>query len=455
MEKKFSSIPEIWGGLECSYNRVRSKYFDQLEYANHYNRVEEDLEAFAGLGITAIRYPVIWEKHQPGKDGPINWTHAEFVLNTLQEYRIKPIVTLVHHGSGPKYADITTPGFATGLGAYAGQVAEKFPWIDHYTPVNEPLTTARFSGLYGCWFPHKRNDKTFIQILLNELKGTVLAMCEIRKINPDAKLIQTEDLAKIYSTPFMKYQSVFENHRRWLTFDILGGLLRPGHALWDYFKRYAPTEKDLYFFIENPCVPDMLGLDYYPTSERYLDENLSKYPHEKHGHNHRHRYADVEAIRVRHENSSGIKMLLRETWERYAIPMAITEVHINCDYDNQIRWFGELRNACLELLDEDIDIRAITTWSLVGAFGWNTLLTEPKGDYESGAFDISSGRPARTPVGDYIQQLSVDPFFHHPAMNEIGWWHEESRFLFERNSPAELASRDHPEVEEGWIEKTI
>ena len=25
----------------------------------------------------------------------------------------------------------------------------RYPWIDAYTPVNEPLTTARFSGLYG------------------------------------------------------------------------------------------------------------------------------------------------------------------------------------------------------------------------------------------------------------------------------------------------------------------
>ncbi|HYC85963.1 MAG TPA: family 1 glycosylhydrolase [Chryseosolibacter sp.] len=444
MEKKFSSIPELWGGLECSFNRVKGKYFDQLAYSKHYDRIAEDLQAIAALGITSIRYPVIWEKYQPKRHSSIYWDHAELALTTLQQYRIKPIVGLVHHGSGPKYADVTMPGFATELASYAAKVAEKFPWLDYYTPVNEPLTTARFSGLYALWYPHRRNDRAFVQILLNELKGVVLSMAEIRKINPDAKLVQTEDLAKIYSTPLMAYQAEFENHRRWLTFDILCGRVRPGHPLWAYLQHYAASATDLHFFEDNPCPPDILGMDYYATSERYLDEDLERYPSEKHGHNHRHRYADVEAIRVRHNEASGIQVLLREAWERYRIPIAVTEVHMNCDYDNQIRWFGEIRNACIALRGEDIDIRAVTSWSLLGAYGWNSLLTEPMGDYESGAFDVSCGHAVRTPVGDYIAALSADPLLHHPAMNEKGWWSEENRYLFERNSPAELASRDQP-----------
>jgi dTDP-4-dehydrorhamnose reductase len=390
---------------------------------------------------------------QPRPDRSISWSTAEEQLLELQKIGIKPIAGLVHHGSGPRYADVTTPKFAHGLKDFASKVAEKFPWIEYYTPVNEPLTTARFCGLYGVWFPHKRNARVFVTILLHELKGVVLAMQEIRKINPKAKLVQTEDLAKIYSTPFLKYQADFENHRRWLTFDILCGLLRPGHALWNYFKKYCESEGLLYFFIDNPCPPDIIGLDYYPTSERYLDENLDKYPIEKHGHNHRHKYADVEAIRVRHDNPSGPRVLLKEVWERYKIPMAITEAHINCDYDNQIRWFGGIRNACIELIEQGVDIRAITSWAMLGSYGWNMLLTEPRGTYESGAFDVSSGEPLPTPVADYIRKLSEDPEFVHPAMEQKGWWHEEDRFLFEHYTPADRTSRDHPVMKEDCVER--
>ena len=443
-KKSIRQVPELWGGIECSYNRVKGKYFDQLSYSGHYTRAKADIDNFAQLGIRAMRYPVIWERLQPKPGIAINWDSIDTPLNALRANGITPIAGLVHHGSGPRHAPLHTPAFASGLCAFAASVAERYPWIEYYTPVNEPLTTARFCGLYGVWYPHKRNDRTFVQSLLNELKGVVLSMQEIRKINPDAKLVQTEDLAKIYSTPFMAYQAVFENHRRWLTFDILCGMLKPGHPLWKYFVKYSDSEADLRFFTDNPCPPDFIGLDYYPTSERFLDESLDRYPIEKHGHNHRHKYADVEAIRVRHESPCGPKLLLREVWERYKIPMVITEVHINCDFDNQVRWFAEIRDTCIDLMREGVDIRAITTWAMLGSYGWNVLLTQPHGLYESGAFDLSSGKPVRTPVGEYIHKLAKDPDFIHPALDQKGWWHHENRFLFEDFTPADMTSRDHP-----------
>ena len=46
------------------------------------------------------------------------------------------------YGSGPRYVSLTEPSFAEGLADFARRVAERFPWADAYTPVNEPLTTA-------------------------------------------------------------------------------------------------------------------------------------------------------------------------------------------------------------------------------------------------------------------------------------------------------------------------
>ena len=437
MDRKFTNIPELWGGIECSFNRVGNKYFDQVAHTGHYSRINADIEAFASLGISAMRYPVIWERLMPSADAEIEWNHTDIALNALREKTITPIVGFVHHGSGPRYADVRFDSFAHGLAAFAERFAIRYPWINYYTPVNEPLTTARFCGLYGHWYPHKRSDRTFVKILLNELKGVVLAMQAIRRLNSSAKLIQTEDLAKIYSTPMMQYQADFENERRWLTFDILCGRLKPGHPLWSYFKEYAVSEADLNFFQDNPCPPDIIGLDYYPTSERYLDENIDQYPPERCGHNHRHRYADVEALRVRHEFPSGPFTLIKEAWDRYRLPIAVTEVHINCDSDNQIRWFAETRHACRQLIAIGVDIRAVTTWAMLGSFGWNQLLTKPGGVYEAGAFTLHDSQPGVTPLADYLRQISIDPDFVHPAEQFPGWWKESSRFIFEAAAPLE------------------
>ena len=55
---------EIWGGIECTYNRVSDSYFDQLKYSGHYER-EEDIDLFGSLGISRMRYPLLWENYNP------------------------------------------------------------------------------------------------------------------------------------------------------------------------------------------------------------------------------------------------------------------------------------------------------------------------------------------------------------------------------------------------------
>ena len=41
---------EVWGGVECTVNRVGDRYHDQLVMSGHLER-SSDIEAFAGLGI--------------------------------------------------------------------------------------------------------------------------------------------------------------------------------------------------------------------------------------------------------------------------------------------------------------------------------------------------------------------------------------------------------------------
>ena len=146
---------EIWGGIECTYNRVNDTYFDQVKYSGHEER-DEDIGLFANLGIRRMRYPILWEKLQPAPDTIISWESVEKKLNQLRDSGVDPIAGLVHHGSGPVYSNVLDDSFPDSLADYAYKVAEKFPWIQYYTPINEPLTTARFCGLYGIWHPHKK-----------------------------------------------------------------------------------------------------------------------------------------------------------------------------------------------------------------------------------------------------------------------------------------------------------
>ncbi|WP_013334485.1 family 1 glycosylhydrolase [Gloeothece verrucosa] len=437
---------DIWGGIECTVNRVGEEYLDQLEYNGHNRRIE-DLERFAALGITALRYPVLWEKVAPNGIKSADWSWPDERLKRLQELNLRPIVGLVHHGSGPRYTSLIDPEFPEKLAVYARAAAQRYPWVNLYTPINEPLTTARFSGLYGHWYPHGRDNATFARALFNQCRGIILAMAAIREVNPDAQLVQTEDLGKTYSTPTLAYQTEFENERRWLSFDLLCGRVNAAHPIGQFLlTNCGITQAELEWFLENPCPPDILGINHYLTSDRFLDERLELYPSELHGGNGRHQYVDVEAVRVLESGIAGHYGLLREVWERYQLPLAVTEVHLGCTREEQIRWFYEAWNAALQLQTEGVDIRAITAWALLGSYDWNSLVTRHSGFYEPGVFDLRSAQPRPTAIAHLIRSLTHGCDIDHPLLETPGWWHRSIRLLCPSSPSTDSLSSARPLV---------
>jgi dTDP-4-dehydrorhamnose reductase len=420
---------ELWGGVECTVNRVGDEYFDQLERNGHAERIE-DLDLFAGLGIRAMRYPVLWERTAPDGLESADWSWADSRLARLRELGMRPIVGLVHHGSGPRHTSLVDPMFPEKLAGYARSVAARYPWVGAYTPINEPLTTARFSGRYGLWYPHGRERRMLCEALLIQCRAVVLSMRAIREINPDAQLVQTDDLGKTYSTPKLRYQADLENERRWLTFELLTGRVNREHPMWTYFTGVGIGEAELDWFTDNACPPDIIGINHYLTSERFLDERMERYPACSHGGNTQDRYADVEAVRVCAEGLAGHRTLLWETWERYGLPIAVTEVHLGCTREEQLRWFKEVWETCRDLREGGVDVRAVTAWSLLGAYDWNKLLTCSKGFYEPGVFDVRGPHRRPTAIAHLLRELAAGREFEHPAIEGPGWWHRLERLLY-------------------------
>jgi dTDP-4-dehydrorhamnose reductase len=423
---------ELWGGVECTVNRVHDTYFDQTKKNGHETRIE-DLELFASLGITAIRYPVLWERTAPNSLDEMDWSWADERLHRLRELGVEPIVGLVHHGSGPRYTSLVDAGFAPGLERFARAVAERYPWVNKYTPVNEPLTTARFSGLYGHWYPHGHDHFMMAYALLNECKATALAMRAIRQINPEAQFIGTEDLAKVHSTPVTKPQADYENTRRWLGYDMLCGMVDQNHPLWNYLLGVGIAESDLLWLVENPCPPDIMGFNYYLTSERYLDDRLHLFPPwlplPSHGMMTSVPYMDVAAVHVCGAGVDGPATLLKEAWDRYGIPLALTEVHSGSTREEQVRWLVDVFDSVSELPAEGVDVRAVTAWGLLGSHNWNSLVTRDEDYYEPGVFDLRASSPRPTLLAKVLRDWSNGIPPTHPILCNKGWWWRSVRLF--------------------------
>ncbi|MBV9574482.1 MAG: sugar nucleotide-binding protein [Acidobacteriales bacterium] len=420
---------QLWGGVECTINRVNDIYIEQLERSGHTRRLS-DFEEFATLGITALRHPLLWEHTAPDGLENADWRWADASLQRLKGLDIPPIVGLLHHGSGPRSTDLLDPEFPQKLSAYAAAVAGRYPWVQDYTPVNEPLTTARFSALYGHWYPHRRDDLSFARALLHQCRAIVLCMRAIRNVNPSARLIQTEDVGKAFSTPMLAYQADFENERRWFTYDVLCGTVDRHHRMWQHFVWAGIQQSELEWFLDNPCPPDVIGINHYLSGERYLDEHLRRYPENTHGGNGRHSYADVLAARVLEDGPAGPRALLMEAWDRYRIPIAVTECHNGCTREEQLRWFLEVWRAAEQCRDDGAQILAVTAWSLLGAFDWSNLVTRKDGHYEPGVYDVRFSRPRPTALAGMIRMLSAGQEAEHPVLQVSGWWKRRQRLAY-------------------------
>ncbi len=421
---KGNARPEVWGGAEYTCNRVGDCWFDQMELSGHATR-RRDLELFAELGIQALRCGLLWERHEASPD----WRWTDSYLGAMREAGLRPIAGLVHHGSGPGHTGLLDSEFAPKLAAYAGEVAAHYPWIAAYTPVNEPNTTARFACRYGVWYPHHRSAESYFRALVNQTKATALSMRAIREVRPDAKLIQTDDLGAVRSTPQLQSTCDWMNERRWLAFDLLCGSVDRTHPLFASLLQHGITEHEIGWFHDHSCPPDVIGVNYYVTSDRFLDHRLDLYPHRCRSAEGP--FADVEAVRVRGASLQGFGSVLLEASRRYRLPVAVTEVHLGDRVEEQIRWAAEAWRGALAASRLGADCVSVTFWALLGSYFWSGLVTADNGHYEPGVFDLRSGTPQPTALAELVRQCAHAEKPSSPALAEPGWWHRANRIQFE------------------------
>ena len=130
---------------------------------------------------------------------------------------------------------------------------------------------------------------------------------------------------------------------------------------------------------------------------------------------------------------AGLAGLLEQTWDRYGLPLAVTESHNGCTREEQMRWTLEAWRAAERLIARGVDVRAVTSWALLGSYDWNSLLTQAAGHYEPGAFDLRGGKPKPNAMTRMLADLAAgcEP---HPVARGQGWWRRDVRLEFQPTS---------------------
>jgi dTDP-4-dehydrorhamnose reductase len=157
-----------------------------------------------------------------------------------------------------------------------------------------------------------------------------------------------------------------------------------------------------------------------------------------------------EILAPRDPRRKPLSEMLLYAWERYRRPVAITEAHLDSSPNEQVRWLSQLWREVSDLQRLGVDARAVTIWSLFGAWNWHCLVTREEDRYEPGAFDIRGPAPSPTALATLAQNLAARTLPAWTPIEKPGWWERSERLLYppldrEGNDVVNDASRDDPQ----------
>ena len=376
-------------GIENSIPRIKkgTVRVDQMEVCGHYKHWKTDFDCVEDLGIRFLRYgpPLHTSFTAPGQ---YNWDFADEVFSDLQRRDLVPIVDLCHFGVPDWIGDFQNGDFPHYFAEYAKAFAERFPWVQLYTPVNEMFICATFSAKYGWWNEEGVTDKTFVTALKHIVKANVMAMTAILEVRPDAIFIQSESSEYFHAeNPAAIRPAEILNSMRFLSLDLNYGH-RVDSEMYEYLFANGMTYEEYHFFLGNSlkhhCI---LGNDYYWTNE--------------------HRVSQDGATRASGE-IFGYSEITRQYYDRYRLPVMHTETNIieGPNGDEAVNWLWKEWANVLSVRNSGVPTVGFTWYSLTDQVDWDTALREQNGRVNPlGLYDLDRNIRA---VGRSYRQLIRD-----------------------------------------------
>ena len=373
----------IWDAFSHMPGRVKGGDTGDVA-CDHYNRLEEDLDLMAGLGVDAYRFSLAWPRILPDGVGAINEKGLDFydrLVDGLKARGIKAFATLYHWdlplaltGRGGWTDRDTASAFADYAGTATQRLGDR---LDTIVTFNEPWCSVYLGHLMGVHAPGERSIEAAMAALHVTNLAHGLGVQAIRAERPEIPTgIVLNAMSVMAASESEADHMAAERASEFHNGAFFGPLFQG-----DYPQSLLEGCPDLAQYIKDGDLEtirqplDFWGLNYY-TPMRVSDDPASAFPH----------VATAPAVRTEKTDIGweiepmGLSHVVKDLYGRYTLPdFYITEngAADNTDVENgavsdtmRLDYVSTHVSVAADLIAENYPLKGYFAWSLMDNYEW-------------------------------------------------------------------------------------
>jgi len=303
-----------------------------------YHRWREDADIVAALGLDNYRFSVEWSRIEPadGEFSQASLDHYARVCEGLRERDVDPVVTL-HHFTTPQWlveqGGWETASIAGRFAEFSARVAERLDGLaSRFCTINEPNIVAVCGWLLGAFPPGKQQGSAEVEAISRTfIDAHRQAVDAVRSASPQTPVGMTLSMSDYVAVDGAEERMAKE---RRLMEDI---------------------------FLDATGGDDFLGVQTYSRTRIGPRGMLGA-------------EEGVETLPMGYEYwPRSLEATLRRAWDYTGgtVPLLVTENGIGTDDDQQrIAYLSEALAGVLRAIEDGVDVRGYTCWSLLDNFEW-------------------------------------------------------------------------------------
>ncbi len=383
IEGAFDRGKNVWDSF-CERRNTVFNDCNALVAADHYHRMNEDLDLLKNLGVNSYRFSTAWARVLPDGVGKINESGLDFyerLVDGLLERGISPFLTMYHWDMPEALVErggYRNPDVAEWFGEYARVLTDRLgDRVKDYITVNEPINAVHSSYRSGAFAPgYRLNDVQTLKCIHNMLLGHANAYEVIMKAGGENlgiamstfeqfPTVKTEKGIAAAKNKFFFSPSFSECVATYLDPVYLG--CYPEFVLKDYPEFAASISVDDMKRIEN-------------TANIICYNNYGGTPLDETGNEVKEIAGEEKTAMGSRVHPEALYWNCRFLQERYKKPVYITEngaCYDDAVFDdgrvhdeNRVHYINRHLKSMEKAIEDGTDIRGYFVWSLLDNFEW-------------------------------------------------------------------------------------